>query len=132
MSDYMVEGACKFCGQVQVLKCSDNLTGEAADEWITERCKCAGAQNMRAFKALDGRVEDVLGEDAVTLGFEETDERTVDLVLTLVRAAYHELCGKTTMVLPCGDKLTITPTVVHDGSVFVTVRRTQKKKEIGR
>ncbi len=132
MADYMVEGACKFCGQVQVLKCSDNLTGEAADNWITERCKCAEAQSMRAFHALDGQVEDVLGEDAVALGFEETDERTVDLVLTLVRAAYHELCGKVTMVLPCGDKLTITPTVVTDGSVFVTVRRTQKKKEIGR
>ena len=132
MSDYMVEGACKFCGQVQVLKCSDNLTGAAADEWITERCKCAGAQSMRAFNALDGRVDDVLGEDAVALGFEETDERTVDLVLTLVRAAYHELCGKVMMVLPCGDKLTITPTVLHDGSVSVTVRRTQKKKEIGR
>lgn len=132
MADYMVEGACKFCGQVQVLKCSDNLTGEAADNWITERCKCPDAQSMRAFRALDGQVEDVLGEDAVALGFEETDERTVDLVLTLVRAAYHELCGKVTMVLPCGDKLTITPTVVHDGSVFVTVRRTQKKKEIGR
>ena len=132
MADYMVEGACKFCGQVQVLKCSDNLTGAAADEWITERCKCPEAQNMRAFNALDGMVEDVLGDDAVAMGFEGTDERTVDLVLTLVRAAYHELCGKTTMVLPCGDKLTITPTVVHDGSVFVNVRRTQKKKEIGR
>ena len=132
MCDYMVEGACKFCGQVQVLKCSDNLTGAAADEWITERCKCPEAQNMRAFNALDGMVEDVLGDDAVAMGFEGTDERTVDLVLTLVRAAYHELCGKTTMVLPCGDKLTITPTVVHDGSVFVNVRRTQKKKEIGR
>lgn len=87
---------------------------------------------MRAFNALDGQVEDVLGEDAVALGFEETDDRTVDLVLTLVRAAYHELCGKVMMVLPCGDKLTITPTVLYDGSVFVTVRRTQKKKEIGR
>ncbi len=86
---------------------------------------------MRAFNALDGQVEDVLGENAVALGFEETDERTVDLVLTLVRATYHELCGKVTMVLPCGDKLTITPTVVTDGSVFVTVRRTQKK-ELGR
>ena len=49
---------------------------------------------MRAFNALDGQVEDVLGENAVALGFEETDERTVDLVLTLVRATYHELCGK--------------------------------------
>ncbi len=37
MADYMVEGACKFCRQTQVLKCSDNLTGEAADTWITER-----------------------------------------------------------------------------------------------
>lgn len=130
MADYMVEGACKFCGQV--LKCSDNLTGEAADDWITERCKCPEAQQMRSFRALDGRVEDVLGEDAVALGFEETDERTVDLVTEICRAAYSELCGKVTMVLPCGDKLTITPTVVTDGSVFVTVRRTQKKKEIGR
>lgn len=132
MSDYMVEGACKFCGQVQVLKCSDNLTGEAADNWITERCKCPEAQSMRAFHALDGQIEDVLGEDAVALGFEETDERTIDLALALVREAYHGLCGKVTMILPCGDKLTITPTVVPDGSVFVAVRRTQKKKEIRR
>ena len=52
MADYMVEGVCRFCGQVQVLKCSDNLTGTAADEWITERCKCAGAQQMRDLHAI--------------------------------------------------------------------------------
>lgn len=132
MADYMVEGVCKFCGQMQTLKCSDNLTGEAADNWITERCKCPDAQSMRAFRALDGQVENVLGEDAVALGFEETDERTVDLALGIARAAYHELCGKVTMVLPCGDKLTIVPHIISDGSIFVTVRRTQKKKEIGR
>lgn len=131
MADYMVDGACKFCGQMQTLKCSDNLTGEAADNWITERCKCADAQSMRAFNALDGQVDDVLGEDAVALGFEETDERTVDLVLTLVRAAYHELCGKVTMVLPCGDRLMIAPHMMPDGSIFVTIRR-QQKKELGR
>lgn len=131
MSDYMVEGACKFCGQVQVLKCSDNLTGAAADDWITERCKCAGAQNMRSFRALDGQVEDVLGKDAVALGFEETDERTIDLVTEICRAAYIELCGKVTLVLPCGDKLAIAPHMMPDGSVFVTIKR-QQKKELGR
>ena len=131
MCEYMVEGACKFCGQVQVLKCSDNLTGAAADEWITERCKCAGAQNMRSFRALDGQVEDVLGKDAVALGFEETDERTIDLVTEICRAAYIELCGKVTLVLPCGDKLAIAPHMMPDGSVFVTIKR-QQKKELGR
>ena len=131
MCDYMVEGACKFCGQVQVLKCSENLTGEAADEWITERCKCAGAQNMRSFRALDGQVEDVLGKDAVALGFEETGERTINLVTEICRAAYIELCGKVTMALPCGDKLVIAPHMMPDGSVFVTIKR-QQKKELGR
>lgn len=131
MADYMVEGACKFCGQVQVLKCSDNLTGEAADNWITERCKCPEAQSMRALHAIAGNVYEVLGDGAVELGFAPVDERTIDLVIDICRAAYSELCGKVTMVLPCGDKLTITPTVVTDGSVFVTVRRTQKK-ELGR
>lgn len=131
MCDYMVEGACKFCGQVQVLKCSDNLTGEAADNWITERCKCVGAQNMRSFRALDGQVEDVLGDDAVALGFEETDERTIDLVTEICRAAYSELCGKVTLALPCGDKLAIAPHMMPDGSVFVTIKR-QQKKELGR
>lgn len=131
MSDYMVEGACKFCGQLQVLKCSDNLTGAAADEWITERCKCAGAQNMRSFRALDGQVEDVLGKDAVALGFEETDERTIDLVTEICRAAYIELCGKVTLALPCGDKLAIAPHMMPDGSVSVTIKR-QQKKELGR
>ena len=129
--DYMVEGACKFCGQMQTLKCSDNLTGGAADEWITERCKCRGAAQMRTYNAINGRVDDVLGDDAVALGFEETDERTVDLVLEIVRAAYHELCGKVTMVLPCGDKLMIAPHMMPDGSIFVTIRR-QQKKELGR
>ena len=132
MADYMVEGACKFCGQVQVLKCSDNLTGAEADEWITERCKCEGAQSMRDLRAIAGSVEEVLGKDAVALGFDEVDERTIDLVHEICQAAYIGLCGKVMMVLPCGDKLTITPTVLNDGSVSVTVRRTQKKKEIGR
>ena len=131
MADYMVEGACKFCGQVQVLKCSDNLTGASADEWITERCKCAGAQDMRRFRALDGQVEDVLGKDAVALGFEETDERTIDLVTDICRAAYSGLCGKVMLALPCGDKLAIAPHMMPDGSVFVTIKR-QQKKELGR
>lgn len=128
MADYMVEGACKFCGQMQVLKCSDNLTGAAADEWITERCKCPEAQNMRAFDALDGRVKEVLGEDAVALGFEPVDERTIDLVTEICRVAHNELCGKVTMTLPCGDKLAIAPHMMHGGSVFVKIKRQQKKE----
>lgn len=131
MADYMVEGACKFCGQMQTLKCSDNLTGEAADNWITERCKCPDAQSMRAFRALDGQVDDVLGEDAVALGFAPVDERTIDLVTEICRAAYSELCGKVTMALPCGDRLAIAPHMMPDGSVFVTIKR-QQKKELGR
>ena len=85
MADYMVEGACKFCGQVQVLKCSDNLTGAAADEWITERCKCAGAQQMRDLNAIAGSVDEVLGDSAVELGFEPVDEHTIDLVTEICR-----------------------------------------------
>ena len=131
MADYMVEGACKFCGQVQVLKCSDNLTGAAADEWITERCKCAGAQQMRNLNAIAGSVDEVLGDSAVELGFEPVDERTIDLVTDICRAAYSELCGKVTLALPCGDKLAIAPHMMPDGSVFVTIKR-QQKKELGR
>lgn len=131
MSDYMVEGACKFCGQTQMLKCSDNLTGAAADEWITERCKCPEAQSMRAFNALDGQVEDVLGEDAVALGFAPVDERTIDLVHEICQAAYSGLCGKVTMALPCGDKLAIAPHLTPNDSVLVTIKR-QQKKELGR
>lgn len=131
MSDYMVEGACKFCGQMQTLKCSDNLTGEAADNWITERCKCPEAQSMRAFNAMDGQVEDVLGDDAVALGFEPVDNRTFNLVLEITQAAYSELIGKVTLALPCGDKLMIAPHMMPDGSVFVTIKR-QQKKELGR
>lgn len=131
MADYMVEGACKFCGQTQVLKCSDNLTGEAADSWITERCKCAGAQQMRALHAIAGSVDEVLGDGAVELGFAPVDERTIDLVTEICRAAYSELCGKVTMALPCGDKLAIAPHMMPDGSVFVTIKR-QQKKELGR
>jgi hypothetical protein len=131
MSDYMVEGACKFCGQTQVLKCSDNLTGTAADEWITERCKCPEAQSMRAFNAIAGSVDEVLGDGAVELGFAPVDERTVDLVTEICRAAYSELCGKVMMVLPCGDKLAIAPHMTPNDSVFVTIKR-QQKKELGR
>ena len=131
MSDYMVEGACKFCGQTQVLKCSDNLTGEDADNWITERCKCRGAAQMRTCNAINGRVDDVLGDDAVALGFEPVNEYTRDLVREICRGAYSDLCGKVTLVLPCGDKLMIAPHMMPDGSIFVTIRR-QQKKELGR
>ena len=131
MADYMIDGACKFCGQMQTLKCSDNLTGEAADTWITERCKCAGAQQMRALHAIAGSVDEVLGDCAVELGFAPVDERTIDLVTEICRAAYSELCGKVTLALLCGDKLAIAPHMMPDGSVFVTIKR-QQKKELGR
>lgn len=131
MCDYMVEGACKFCGQVQVLKCSDNLTGAAADEWITERCKCAGAQQMRELQAIAGSVDEVLGDGAVELGFEPVDERTIDLVSEICQAAYSGLCGKVTMALPCGDKLAIAPHLTPNDSVIVKIKR-QQKKELGR
>lgn len=128
MADYIVEGACKFCGQMQTLKCSDNLTGAAADEWITERCKCAGAQQMRALHAIVGSVDEVLGNGAVELGFELVDERTIDLVTEICREAYNGLCGKVMMALPCWDKLTIAPQMMPDGSVSVMIKRQQKKE----
>lgn len=131
MADYMVEGACKFCGQMQVLKCSDNLTGAAADEWITKRCKCAGAQQMRELQAIAESVDEVLGDGAVELGFEPVDERTIDLVNEICQAAYSGLCGKVMMALPCGDKLAIAPHLTPDGSMLVTIKR-QQKKELGR
>lgn len=131
MADYMVEGACKFCGQTQVLKCSDELTGEAADNWITERCKCRGAAQMRIYNAINGHVDDVLGDEAVAQGFAPVHECTRDLVREICRVAYSDLCGKVTMVLPCGDRLAIAPHMMPDGSVFVELRRTQKK-ELGR
>lgn len=131
MADYMVEGACKFCGQMQTLKCSDNLTGEAADNWITERCKCRGDAQMRIYNAINGHVDDVLGDEAVAQGFAPVHECTRDLVREICRGAYSDLCGKVTMVLPCGDRLMIAPHIMPDGSVFVELRRTQKK-ELGR
>ena len=131
MCDYMVEGAFKFCGQVQVLKCSDNLTGAAADEWITKHCKCTGAQQMRELQAIAESVDDVLGDGAVELGFEPVDERTIDLVNEICQAAYSGLCGKVTMALPCRDKLAIEPHLTPNGSVFVAIKRLQKK-ELGR
>ena len=128
MADYMIEGACNFCGQVQVLKCSDDLTGEAANDWITAHCKCAGAQRLRNFREFDGRVDDVLGEDAESLGFEPVDERTRNLALDITRAAYDGLCSKATLELPCRDKLIIARGIMRDGGVFVTIRRRTTKE----
>ena len=114
-----------------MLKCSDNLTGEDADNWITERCKCRGAAQMRIYNAINGHVDDVLGDEAVAQGFEPVNEYTRDLVREICRGAYSDLCGKVTLVLPCGDKLMIAPHMMPDGSIFVTIRR-QQKKELGR
>ena len=86
---------------------------------------------MRNLNAIDVSVDEVLGDSAVELGFEPVDERTIDLVTEICRAAYSELCCKVTLALPCGDKLAIAPHMMPDGSVFVTIKR-QQKKELGR
>ena len=86
---------------------------------------------MRKVNAIDGQVDDVLGDEAVAQGFEPVNEYTRDLVREICRGAYSDLCGKVTLVLPCRDKLMIAPHIMPDGSVFVELRRTQKK-ELGR
>lgn len=47
MSDYMVEGACKFCGQVQMMKATEPMQGEEADQYILMHCRCEMARRYR-------------------------------------------------------------------------------------
>lgn len=96
-----------------------------------EALQVRGAQQMRELQAIAESVDEVLGDGAVELGFEPVDERTIDLVNEICRAAYSELCGKVTMALPCGDKLAIAPHLTPNDSVLVTIKR-QQKKELGR
>lgn len=123
MADYMVEGACLFCGQVQAVKCSEPLEGREADEWITKHCLCSKAMCAK-------KVEEVLGEGAVEMGFDPVEELTINLIKQIADAALKGVCGKTTVALPCGDTLTVAPRMYTDGNVGVSLKRRQKR-EIG-
>lgn len=121
MSDYMVEGVCRYCGQVQVVKASEPLEGNAADEWITRHCKCDEAAKARIAEAMEERIEALLNACRVA-GFEPESAETVEIVAQIAHSVLDEVIDKVTLTLPSGDKLTIKATKYD-----VSIKRQQKR-----
>lgn len=47
MADSMVQGTCRFCGQVQMMKAPEPMQGEEADQYILMHCRCEMARRYR-------------------------------------------------------------------------------------
>lgn len=47
MADYIVQGTCRFCGQVQMIKAPHEMDGEEANQYIMMHCRCADARRYR-------------------------------------------------------------------------------------
>lgn len=121
MSDYMVEGVCRYCGQVQVVKASEPLEGNAADEWITRHCKCEDAAKARTAEAMEERIEALLN-DCQSMGFKPENAETVEIVTQIAHSVLAEVIGNVALTLPSGDKLTI-----KAAKDDVSIKRQQKR-----
>lgn len=121
MSDYMVEGMCRYCGQVQVVKASEPLEGNAADEWITRHCKCEDAAKARIAEVMEERIEALLN-DCRAAGFAPESAKTVEIVARIAYSVLNEAIDKVTLTLPSGDKLTI-----KAAKDDVSIKRQQKR-----
>ena len=63
MADYIVQGACRFCGQVQMIKAPHEMDGEEANQYIMMHCRCAEARRYREKLETERMIrEDLSGE----------------------------------------------------------------------
>lgn len=68
METKMIQGGCRFCGQIMAVEVPEECTAEIADELATEGCQCAEAnmyktrkkRKIRANKA----IEEQFGENS--------------------------------------------------------------------
>lgn len=121
-----IEGACLYCGQVQILKGNEPLTGEAANAYVTKYCKCEKAQMQRMRDALTENLERILGPESAQYGYEAQDEETVDLIRGLMTAIEDDKLRKADIVLACGDKVTIK----YNKRFEMTVVRVKAKQKL--
>jgi len=67
-SEKQQTGACRFCGQNQIITCEDNLTEPQLEEEATRQCECDDAQAYQAAvnrrQIAKQRVSELFGEGA--------------------------------------------------------------------
>lgn len=128
MADYMIEGACRFCGQVQTIKASEPLEGAAADQYVTRYCRCEDAQRLRARDELTGNIDSVLGIVSAEYGFEVIDADIIERIRNLALTVIDDGLKQLDVVFACGDKLT----VKYNKRGEVTATRTKAKMTLER
>lgn len=128
MADYMIEGACRFCGQMQRIKASEPLEGAEADNYVTQYCKCEDAVRMRARDALTGNIDSVLGIECANYGFEVIAADIIECIRNLAPTIMDGDLKRLDVTFGCGDKLT----VKYNKRLEVTAVRTKAKVTLER
>lgn len=129
MSDEIMMGVCRFCGQVQQVRAE---TQEEADAKAALYCKCDGAAQtrrvMETIRDARDKAEDLLGEGGALDGFVPvTDEGVRALIdAAIERAAFGEIREAAFQIIGHGAvKITRT----KSGGVKIERSRTLKRSE---
>lgn len=107
MADYLVEGACDFCGQTQMLKANEPMTGSDADAYITAHCTCQQANKARARKEMNSSIEALFGFECVDMGFMPENDDVLRALKDLAALVDDEVLGNVQAALPGGDTVKI-------------------------
>lgn len=107
----LISGECPFCGQMKMLEVPEGMEEKDMRELIISRCDCDKAIRITVLKAASERINRLFGEESIEKGFHEIADRTTRKALHDVCCeVYDEVLGNTTIILPNGDKATISKT----------------------
>lgn len=112
------EGKCKYCGEIQPIMAMDQID---ADEKISEKCSCGGAEMDRKEAALLENLKNTIGKGAPENGFTSVDPKQEDLITNMALAVLHGNLRQVTCKIK-GATISITRT-----TGTVKVKRTDTK-----
>lgn len=95
-------GECYYCGKIQMIETSGNLTPEQANRLVTARCDCEEARRYRAAEDIDDAVKSIMANDEG-----EINQQVADALIQLANAIMTELVTDATITLTDGDKVKI-------------------------
>lgn len=80
------EGTCRYCGNIQPVMAMDQID---ADEQISEKCSCGGAELEKRKKRLLQNVQETVGKDAVNFGYSQVSVEQEELITSMALAVLH-------------------------------------------
>ncbi|MCI7300999.1 MAG: hypothetical protein SOR93_14170 [Clostridiales Family XIII bacterium] len=116
------EGQCKYCGNIQPIMAMDQID---ANEQISEKCDCGGAETERRKASLLKNLNDVVGKNAPNYGMRQVEPEQEEIITQMALAVFNGLLERASCKI---DGITIA--IVRAGGKTKIKRMDQQKAEL--